>query len=85
MLTVKVWGIVFTVNTSGTNFDGRAKDLSLYKVGDSVDIKGDIDVAASTPTINARSIKNQTFKENRENEKKSENSSKNKKKDSGRN
>ena len=90
VLTVKVWGITFTINTASSKFDGRVKDLSLYKLGDSVSVKGNIDVAASTPTINARSVKNasiETLKENknRENEKKSENSDKNKKKDNDRN
>ncbi len=60
VLTVKVWGITFTVNTANAKFDGKVKNITEYKVGDMVSIKGTIDSSALTPTINARSVKDMT-------------------------
>ncbi|MBI3458693.1 hypothetical protein HY061_00295 [Candidatus Azambacteria bacterium] len=79
IMTVKVFGIVFTVNTGGADFDGRIKDLSLYKVGDYVRVKGNIDFDATTPTIKALSVKDTSIrifkgKDNNKDEGKSENS-----------
>lgn len=84
VLTVKVWGLTFVVNTANSKFDGRVKDLSMYKVGDYVTVKGKMDSSASTPTINARSVKNmsiQTLKENRDREESKKNEDKEKKDD----
>lgn len=77
VLAVKAWGITFTVNTATTKFDGRVTDLSLFKVGDYVRVKGTLD-ATQNLTVNARSIKNTTVAswkdgKNREDEKKREN------------
>lgn len=76
-LTVKVYGISFTVNAANTKFDGTVKDFSLYKVGDMVSVQGAVDPAATTLTINARNVKDMSIKNtrerrNRENERKHE-------------
>ncbi len=60
-LSVKVWGIIFTVNTTNAQWNSKAL-ASDYKVGDMISVKGKIDPLAMTPTINARNVKNMTFK-----------------------
>lgn len=57
-LVVKVWGLTFTVNTTNAKFGSLAQSISLYKVGDWVDVKGMMDSTASSPTINARKVSN---------------------------
>ncbi len=61
-LSVKVWGITFTVNTTNAQFNGKVLDITGYKVGDMISVKGQIDPLTLTPTINARNVKNMTFK-----------------------
>ncbi len=59
-LTVKVWGIIFTVNTTTVKFNGKVLDITGYTAGDMISINGKIDSLAQTPTIIARNIKNMT-------------------------
>ncbi len=61
VLTIKVWGITFTVNTTGARFIGTISDVNQYVVGDVVNIKGSVDTNASTPTINAKQVKDMTL------------------------
>lgn len=70
-LTVKVWGIIFTVNTTNTNWNGRISSVVDYRVGDMVSVNGSLDVNTSTPTINARNVKNMTVQVRKDQEKKS--------------
>lgn len=77
ILTVKVWGILFSVDTTNARFGYLANDLALYKVGDVVKVNGVIDTTTSVPTINARkisniSINNNKDKKDREDERKHE-------------
>jgi hypothetical protein len=57
-LVVKVWGLTFNVNTTNAKFGSLAQDVSLYKAGDWVEVKGMMDPTASSPTINARKVSN---------------------------
>ncbi len=66
VLTVKVWGITFTVNTNGANFAGNITDLSMFKVGDYAQVMGQMDDSASTPTINARYVRDVSVQTSRE-------------------
>lgn len=61
VLTIKVWGITFTVNTTNAKFIGSVPDVNQYVVGDVVNVKGVIDTSASTPTINAKQVKDLTL------------------------
>ncbi|MDE2030934.1 MAG: peptidoglycan-binding protein [Patescibacteria group bacterium] len=57
VLTVKVWGMIFTINTANVNTIGQVQNLSSFAVGDQVSVNGQIDTTSSTPTVNARSIR----------------------------
>lgn len=77
ILTVKVYGILFTINTSNTKFGTLATDLTLYKVGDIVNVQGTLDQNASVLTVNAKkvndlNIKNKNDVKNRQNDMKQE-------------
>ncbi len=61
VLTIKVWGITFTVNTTNAKFIGAVSDVNSYVVGDVVNVKGKIDPNASTPTINAKQVKDMSL------------------------
>ena len=72
VLTLKVWGISVTVNTTSGKFTGRVKDLSLFKVGDTISAQGTIDTTASNITINARNVNDLSVKTLKENKKRIE-------------
>jgi hypothetical protein len=59
-MSVKVWGITFTVNTTNAQWNGKVLDVTGYKVGDTVSVTGKLDTAATTPTIIARNVKDMT-------------------------
>lgn len=58
VITVKVWGITFNINTAKTRFIGRSANISEFLVGDTIRVNGSIDTNAQTPTINAKLIRN---------------------------
>jgi hypothetical protein len=61
VLTVKVWGITFTVNTTGANVGTSSPSASSYAIGDMIMLTGKLDANTATPTINARTIRDVTF------------------------
>ena len=62
VLTVKVFGITFTVDATNASLTGSVKDFSLYKVGDMISAQGSVDPAATTLTIKARNVKDMSIK-----------------------
>ncbi len=60
ILSVKVWGITFAVNTATVQFNGKVLDITGYKLGDMISVSGKLDASAPSPTIIARNIKNMT-------------------------
>lgn len=60
VLTVKVWGITFTVLTANTKIGTGALPISSYVVGDVIRVNGTLNATASTPTITARSVSDLT-------------------------
>ncbi len=60
VLTVKVWGITFTVNTASANSGASATNPSTYAVGDIIGVNGKLDATASVPTIKARTVRDLT-------------------------
>ncbi len=65
MLSVKVWGIMFSVKTSNLGYAGSPANISRYMIGDTIRVNGSIDPTATTPTITARSIQNLSFQSNK--------------------
>jgi len=59
VLTVQVWGVPVTVNTSGANISG-VQSVSSIAVGDFVGVQGSINTTATTFTIDARLVKLRT-------------------------
>lgn len=72
VITLKVWGITVTLNTTGGKFTGRVNDLSLFKVGDTVNAQGSVDTTASNITINARNVNDLSVKTLKEHKKRLE-------------
>lgn len=66
VLTIKVWGITFTVNTAGARFIGAISDVNQYVVGDVIEVKGIMDTNATTPTLNAKQVKDLTLQAKKE-------------------
>jgi len=57
VLTIKVWGITFTINTANAKANGSLKDVTKFVAGDLIRVNGMIDPTASTPTINAKLVR----------------------------
>ena len=63
-ITVKVWGITFTINTANTNLNGI--NSSQFVVGDMISVRGMINADATPLTINAKSVKDVSLQMNKE-------------------
>lgn len=61
VLTTKVWGITFTINTNTARVNGLQQDISKFAVGDLIKVNGRMDSLATTPTINAKLVRNVSY------------------------
>lgn len=72
VLTVNIWGILFTINTAGARMNGYATDAKTFAVGDMIRVNGVMNKDTATPTITAKIVRNVTAHNRIEKQKKYE-------------
>ncbi len=70
VLSVQIWGITFSINTTGARFYGSAVNSTTFVVGDTIRVNGVMDRNATTPTITAKNVRNVTANARMEQERK---------------
>ncbi len=84
VLSVQIWGITFTINTTNARFNGEANKAATFVVGDTIRVNGVMDKNATTPTVNAKIVRNVTANARMEQERKEREDDKKKDDDRGR-